>query len=191
MVGRLLRHRPHFLFWVDNDIFFLFKEIKPDIELKNMFVFYCRGGLSPAAFYAYNICFRRHQGTALQAISYISYNSMTRYLSQSVGRGFISRRKRTAKTKRNSNTPCSHKHKPSPAEKGDRLRWMRKSPFSLFKPCSPHQSLSRQLPPGGSLWVRANIACCHILRTTDGLPYGRGLNVRILTNGRMPECRAI
>ena len=31
MVGRLLRHRPHFLFWVDNDIFFLFKEIKPDI----------------------------------------------------------------------------------------------------------------------------------------------------------------
>ena len=31
VVGRLLRHRPHFLFWVDNDIFFLFKEIKPDI----------------------------------------------------------------------------------------------------------------------------------------------------------------
>ena len=45
MVGRLLRHRPHFLFWVDNDIFFLFKEIKPDIELKNMFVFYCRAGV--------------------------------------------------------------------------------------------------------------------------------------------------
>ena len=34
----------HFLFGVDNDIF-LFKEIKPDIELKNMFVFYCRAGV--------------------------------------------------------------------------------------------------------------------------------------------------